>query len=372
MGTMSPVTSPPGRTMRAWRLEHPGGKLALEQIAKPELRTSTVLVRMCAVPLLSYTKAYVAGELPYAYPPGPFTIGTNGVGDVEGVGDGVYHVRPGDRVLVNPFLSADEPVAEPTRILIGLTGVSPDSGPMLASWPDGTLSEYVAMPASTVVPASRLDEFSDERLATLGKFAVPLGGLLRGRLSAGETLVVHGASGYFGSAAVLLGLALGAARVVAVARNREELDSIAALSPSRISPVLLSGDIVADTEAIRRASGGASDLVFDQVGRANDNNGFMAALRSLRRAGRLVLMGSAATPLLLDYNEIMFNDWEIIGNFMYAKEAYPKLVSLVRAKLLDVESVRIREFAFEELLAAMDAASAMRGLDCTVISLHRH
>jgi len=358
--------------MRAWRLERPGGKLTLEQIAKPEPRTSAVLVRMCAVPLLSYIKAYVAGELPYAYPPGPFTIGTNGAGQVEAVGDGVNHVRPGDRVLVNPFLTADEPVAEPTRVLIGLTGISPDSGPMLASWPDGTLSEYVVMPGSTVVPASQLDEISDERLATLGKFAVPLGGLLRGRLVAGETLVVHGASGYFGSAAVLLGLALGAARVVAVARNRDALDSLAVLSPRRIFPVALSGDVARDTEAIRRASDGAADLVFDQVGRANDNNGFMAALRSLRRAGRLVLMGSAATPLSLDYNEIMINDWEIIGNFMYAKEAYPKLVSLVRAKLLDLESVRIRDFAFEELLAAMDAANAMGGLDCTVISLRSH
>jgi len=356
-------------TMRAWRLERPGGRLALEQISKPEIGPGAVLVRMAAVPLLSYTKAYVAGELPYAYPPGPFTIGTNGTGRVEAVGDGVNHVHPGDRVLVNPFLTADEPVAEPARILIGLTGISPDSGRMLSSWRDGTLAEYVAMPGSTVVPALHLDEIADERLAALGKFAVPLGGLMRGRLVAGETLVVHGASGYFGSAAVMLGLALGAARVVAVARNRETLDELALLSPHRIFPVALSGDVSRDTKAIRLASDGAADLVFDQVGRASDNNGFMSALRSLRRGGRLVLMGSAMTPLSLDYNEIMINDWEIVGNFMYAKDAYPKLLSLVRAELLDLESVRIRVFAFEQLVVAMEAAGAMSGLDCTVLSL---
>ena len=110
---MSTVLETKTGMIRAWRLERPGGALKLEQLAKPKPLAGTVLVRMSAVPLLSYTKAYVAGELPYTYPRGPFTIGTNGVRKVEAVGDGIYHVCPGDRVLVNPFLTADEPVAEP-------------------------------------------------------------------------------------------------------------------------------------------------------------------------------------------------------------------------------------------------------------------
>ena len=366
---MSTVLRTNAETMRAWRLEYPGGALALQRVSKPEPLGGSALVRMSAAPLLSYTKAYVAGDLPYAYPRGPFTIGTNGVGVVEAVGDGVYHVRPGDRVLVHPYLTADAPVREPTRILIGLTGISPDSAPMLAAWPNGTLCEYAVMPSSTVVPALALDEMPVERLATLGKFAVPLGGLMRGRLSVAETLVVHGASGYFGSAAVLLGLALGAARIVAVARNGAALDRLAQLGAGRIVPVVLSGELNADAQAIRRASDGGADLVFDQVGRATDNNGTMAALRSLRRGGRLVLMGSTTTPLELDYNEIMSNEWEIVGNFMYARETYSKLVSLVHAGLLDLTSVRLRTFSFEDLRAAMNAAATMSGLDCTVLSI---
>jgi len=364
---MSTVLQNTCDTMRAWQLERPGGTLALDRVAKPKPEAGAVVVRMRAVPLLSYTKAYVAGELPYAYPPGPFTIGTNGVGNVESIGDGVYHVRPGDRVIVHPLFTADAPVAEPPRILIGLTGVSADSGSMLAAWPNGTLAEYALMPASAVVPARTLDEIPDERLASLAKFVVPFGGLLRGQCGAGETLVVHGASGYFGSAAVLLGLALGAARVVAAGRNRDVLEKLALICPSRISPIVLSGEIRRDTDAIRQSCDGGADLVFDQVGRAADNNGFIAALRSLRRGGRLVLMGSATTPLALDYNEIMINDWEIVGNFMYAKTTYPKLISLVQAGLLDLSSVHLQHFPFEELPAAMTAASSMRGLDSTIL-----
>jgi alcohol dehydrogenase len=44
----------------------------------------------------------------------------------------------------------------------------------------------------------------------MARFIVPFGGLLRGRLAAGETLLVNGATGAFGTAAVLLGVAMGA------------------------------------------------------------------------------------------------------------------------------------------------------------------
>ncbi len=150
-------------------------------------------------------------------------MGTNGVGTVEAIGEDVYHFKPGQLVTVNPFLRANEITAQPAQMLIGLTGISADSGPMLTAWGNGTMSEYVLTPASTIAALTGLETRNVEQLATIGKFIVPLGGLLRGRLAAGETLVVNGATGYFGSAAVLLGLALGAERVVAVGRNASTL-----------------------------------------------------------------------------------------------------------------------------------------------------
>ena len=63
--------------MKAWRLEKLGGRLALEDVPVPEPRPGGVLVKLEAVPLLSYLKAYVEGKLQrYSPPPGPFTIGT--------------------------------------------------------------------------------------------------------------------------------------------------------------------------------------------------------------------------------------------------------------------------------------------------------
>ena len=357
-------------TTRAWRLATPGGALSLDDVVILDPRPGTVRVRMEGVPLLSYLGAYLEGTLPYWYPPSPFTPGTNGVGIVEAVGPDVLHLRQNQRVAVNPYLVAAEVTDDPAQILIGLTGISPDCSPMLDAWRNGTLADHVLMPASVLVPLDGLDHVPSERLATLGKFVVPLGGLLRGRLAPGESLIVNGATGYFGSAAVLLGQALGAERIVAIGRSRPALEALAETVGPRVVPVAATGDAEADTRAIRAALGGrGAHLAFDQVGNADDPSATLASLKALRRGGRLVLMGSMNTPLPLTYGDVMLNNWEIIGNFMYGPAAYPTAVALVRAGLLDLDRVRLRTLPLGDLPAALKQAKAMRGLDCTVVTM---
>jgi alcohol dehydrogenase len=354
--------------MKAWMLDEPGQPLALRDVAQPEPRRGAVLVRMDAVPLLSYTRAYVEGTLPYAYPPAPFSPGTNGVGRVAAVGAGVVAFRVGQRVAVNPYWVVDETVREPAQVLIGLTAISADSAALMADFPHGTLRELAEFPASTLIALDGLDDVPSGRLAVLGKFAVPFGGLRRGRLAVGETVVVNGATGYFGSAAVIAALALGASRVVALGRRIEPLQALVELGRGRVVPVVLSGDAAQDAAAIRTASGGGTDLAFDMVGHAADPNATLAALRSLRRNGRLVLMGSMQVDLPITYQEMLLNNWELIGNFMYTRADYLALVALVASGQVRLDAVELRPFRFTELEAAIDAAGQMTGLQCTVVS----
>lgn len=325
-------------------------------------------MRMEAVPLLSYTRAYLEGTLPYWYPPGPFSPGTNGVGRIEAVGEGVVAFRAGQRVAVNPFWIADESVREPAQALIGLTGISADSGSLLADFPHGSLRELAEFPVSTLIPLDGLDEVASTRLATLGKFAVPFGGLRRGRLAAGETVVVNGANGYFGSAAVLAALALGASKVIALGRRLEPLQTLVELCNGRVMSVGLTGDVVQDVAAIHAASGGGADLAFDIVGQAKDANATLAALRSLRRGGRLVLMGSMQVELPITYQEMLLNSWELIGHFMYTPADYLALVTLAGSGQVRLDAVEVKSYGFRELEAAIDAAGQMAGLQCTVVS----
>jgi alcohol dehydrogenase len=353
--------------MKAWMLDEPGKPLALRDVTQPQPRRNAVLVRMEAVPLLSYTRDYVEGKLGYACPPGPFSPGTNGVGRIVAVGEGVVAFRAGQRVAVNPYWIADETVREPAQGLLGLTAISADSGALLAEFPHGTLREMAEFPASTLIALNGLEDVDAARLAVLGKFSVPFGGLRRGRLSAGETVVVNGASGYFGSAAVIAALALGASKVVALGRRPEPLQALVEQGRGRVVPVVLTGDVAQDTAAIRAASGGGVDLGFDMVGHATDANATLAALRSLRRGGRLVLMGSMQVDLPITYQEMLLNNWELIGHFMYTRADYLALVSLVASGQIPLEAVELKSYPFAELETAIDAAGRMSGLQCTVV-----
>jgi alcohol dehydrogenase len=354
--------------MKAWRLTGLGGALTFEDVPKPEVRPGSVLVRIAASPLLSYLKAYVEGRLTfYNPPPGAFTPGTNGVGVVEEVGRDVWSVKPGHRVVFSPHFVAGENVEDPPQILIGHTAFGAGSAAVQQDWRDGALAEYALAPVGTVTRAEGLDHVDAAQLAVLNRFIVPYGGLLRGRLVAGETLVVNGATGASGTAAVLLGIAMGAARVVAAGRNQAALSAVAQAGGARVAPVRLGGDIEADSAALRAAAGGGAQLAFDMVGQAGDANATLAALKSLRRGGRLVLMGSMTTPLPLSYSDVMRNDWEIIGQFMYPAGAYRRLLDLVRAGLLDISPIRPKSYPLAELPKAMEAAAAAGNLECVVV-----
>jgi alcohol dehydrogenase len=354
--------------LKAWRLSSLGGKFEFRDIAIPEVRPGTVLVRMEAVPILTYLGQFIAGKLPtYRPAEGEFTPGTSGVGVIEAIGDDVWSLKPGQRVLLSPHVVSSENVEEPAQILAGLTAISSDSAPMMEAWRDGTLAEYTLAPAPTVtIVPDDLASLPVQQLAILAKFVVPLGGLVRSRLAVGEMLVVNGATGYFGSAAALLGLALGATRVAMGGRNRHALEELKAVGGNRTIAVALTGDVARDTEQFRSATVGGAHVAFDMVGRATDPDATLAALRSLRRGGRLVLMGSMNVPLCIPYGEVMVNNWEIIGNFMYPSSAYRRLLDLVRAGTVPLDAVKVKVFSLPALPAAIEAAARNRGLQCTL------
>jgi alcohol dehydrogenase len=353
--------------MKAWRLERLGGALGLEDVPRPESRPGSVLVRIEASVLMSYLKPYVEGKLPiYKPPPGPFTPGTNGVGVVDTVGRDVWHLKPGQRVVLSSHFVARDNVEDPAQILIGLTA-SAGAEPVLADWPDGTLAEYALMPVEAVTPAEGLDHFDAAQLAAVSRCIIPYGGLLRGRLAAGEMLIVNGATGAYGTAAVLLGIAMGAGRVIAAGRNRTALEAVSRAGGSRVLTVALTGDVKTDAHALRAASGGGAHMAFDMVGQAGDPNATLAALHGLRRGGRLVLMGSMSTDLPVPYTTLMLNNWEIIGQFMYPAGAYLRLLGLLRSRLLDINPIRPRIYPLAKLPAGMEAAAAAGNLEYIVM-----
>jgi alcohol dehydrogenase len=355
-------------TMMAWRLTRLGGDLTFEAVPLPKVRPGTILVKVEASTLMSYIKPYVEGQLPpYHAPDGAFTPGGNCVGIVEKVGRDVWQLRPGQRVLLSSLFRSVENVPDPAQLLIGVTSFGPTSERVQADWPDGSLAEYALLPASSVVPADGFDDMPAERLIAAARFVVPYGGLVRGRLAAGETLIVNGASGAYGGAAVLVAVAMGAGRVIAAGRNREKLDALTKVAGQAVVPVALTGDVQTDAVALRKAAGGGAEIAFDMVGGAQDPHSTLAALHALRREGRLVLMGSLMGDLPVPYLDLMLNGIEIIGHFMHKTDAFRNILALVRAGRLDLGAIKPTVYPLIDLIPAMDAAGAAGSLEQIVM-----
>jgi alcohol dehydrogenase len=104
------------------------------------------------------------------------------------------------------------------------------------------------------------------------------------------------------------------------------------------------------------------------VGAAKDPISTLAALGSLYRQGRLVLMGSTMAPVPINYILVVFNSLEIIGNLMYPHNAYPLLPALLRSGQLDMRPITPKVFSLTDLPQAMEYAAKARSLECVVIT----
>jgi alcohol dehydrogenase len=181
-------------------------------------------------------------------------------------------------------------------------------------------------------------------------------------------VIINGAAGYFGSGAVMLAVAMGAGRIVAVGRKREALERLSEAFGPRVIPAVAAGDDPAkDLATIRHAACGGADVALDLLGQANSTATTLSTLRALKRGGRLVLMGSATAPLALSFGEMLANDWEVVGQFMYESTAPGRLAALATEGLLDLKKILVTSFPLADFPRAVEAAALMQGLDLTAL-----
>jgi NADPH:quinone reductase-like Zn-dependent oxidoreductase len=153
---------------------------------------------------------------------------------------------------------------------------------------DGSLAERCAVPDEDVVPIA--SDVEDAALAALGLSAVAAWMALtwRGRLQAGERVLVLGGGGAVGQAAVGAARLLGAGRVVAVCRSAEAQDRARRAGADEVVP--LSADVDELVARLADANAGAVDLVIDPV----FGIAATAASRVLAGGGRLINLGGAS------------------------------------------------------------------------------
>ena len=194
---------------------------------------------------------------------------------------------------------------------------------------------------------------------------MPYGGLLAANLQAGETLLVSGATGNFGSAGIAVALAMGAGCVVAPGRNKQMLDDLVWRFGPRLRPVQLTGNENDDRERMRQAAPGPIDCVLDLLPPNAGTAPVRAAIMAVRPYGRVVLMGGVGMlggpGLELRYEWIMRNCITIHGQWMYPPEATVRLTQLIRSGLLDLAHFDVTAFDLEHANEAVAHAAVHGG-----------
>lgn len=247
--------------------------LTMADLAAPKAGPGEVVVAVAAAALNFFDTLLIEGRY-QVRPPFPFSPAGELAGVVCEVGPGVTTLQRGDRVA-------------------GFIG-------------HGAAREQVVAPAERLVriPA----ELDFMRAAGLSvTYGTTLHALRnRARLQAGETLVVLGASGGAGLAAVEIGRQLGA-RVIACASSEEKL----AFARKHGAEVGINYETVDLKEAVMRATEGrGADVVYDPVGGRHA----VAALRSLAWRGRHLVIGFAAGTIpQLPLNHVLLKEREVLG-----------------------------------------------------------
>lgn len=240
------------RALQVKSLSDDLGGLALVDLPMLTAREGQSLIRIEAA-ALGFPDLLMTKGLYQAKPPLPFVPGMEGAGTIVEAAPGGAFVA-GDRVIVG-----------------GLTGAVARYG-LFAD------EAMMALPASlTMAQGAAL------RAAYLTAWVALV---RRGKCEQGETLLVHGAAGGVGLAAVDLGLALGL-RVIATASNDAKRNAIAALHPG--------AEVIDGAPGFREVvlgltDGRGADLIFDPVGADT----FDESLRCIAFDGRLLVIGFAA------------------------------------------------------------------------------
>ena len=270
--------------MRALLSRAPGGPETLELAELPDPvpgpRQLLVRVKACAI---NYPDVLIIEDKYQFKPPRPFAPGGEIAGIVEAVGEGVSGWSEGDR-------------------LIAMVG-------------HGGLAEKVLVPAAMALPLPPERSF-EEGSALILTYATSIHALLdRGRLKEGQTLLVLGAAGGVGLAAVELGKAYGA-RVVAAVSSEEKAEAARAAGADD-TLVYPRGPFDKDgskalSQLFKDAVGpNGADVIYDPVG----GDYAEPALRAIGWEGRYLVVGFPAGIPKLPLNLTLLKSCDVCGVF---------------------------------------------------------
>lgn len=301
-------------------------RLVVDRVPRPVPGRGELLVQVLAAGLNNTdintrTGWYGSGGW-NARTPFPLIQGADCCGRVVGAGEGADASMVGTRVLIRPCMRVNGFSSRETR--------------WLGSDMNGAFAQYVAVPETEVFAID--SEWSDAELATIPcAYGTAENMIERARVTRGSTVLVTGASGGVGSAAVQLAVRRGA-RVVAVAGAAKH-DRVRALGVETVLDRDVDPKDVLGTNSV--------DVVVDNVAGA----GFAGLLDLLVPGGTYVTSGAIAGPQVeLDLRTLYLGDRTLLGCTAWDEPVFPNLLSYIENG--EITPLLADTFALEDIASA--------------------
>jgi len=314
----------------------PPESLVLEEVAAPTPGRGEVLVDVHASALNFPDVLMIAGKY-QSQPPFPFSPGGEIAGRVAALGEGVDGFDPGDRVFAG----------------IGVGG----------------FAEQICVKASALlrIPEGMSYVQASGISTTYGTSYYAL--KQRADLQPGETLLVLGAAGGVGLAAVELGKAMGA-RVIAAASTTEKLAAARAAGADELIDYS-DGELKEKVKALTDGKG--ADVIYDPVG----GSLFDQCMRCVNWYGRILVIGFAAGDIpKVPINLILLKSCQLVGVFFGAWSArHPDEASANLQAVLDyyregkVQALVGNEFPLQQYAEAMRCLSERQAIGKVVVKV---
>ncbi|GAA4122774.1 zinc-dependent alcohol dehydrogenase family protein [Knoellia locipacati] len=327
---------------------HGPGQKAWEEVPDPTIVDDTdAVVRVDAVTICGTDLHILKGDVP-AVTDGR-TLGHEAVGTVIEVGSSVRNVKPGDRVLVSCITSCGAcRFCREGRYGQCLGG----GGWILGHLIDGTQAEFVRVPFADTSTFAIPEGVSDEEVLMLADIG-PTGyevGVLNGRISPGDTVVVVGA-GPIGLSVIMGAKLFSPARIVAVDLADSRLEAAkqfgadVTINPSREDAV----------EIVRGMTDGlGADVAVEAVGVPES---FEQCTALVRPGGMVANAGVHGVPATLHLEELWIKDVTITTGLVDTYST-PTLLKLVASHQIDLARFVTHRFAMADFMEAYDVFSA--------------
>ncbi len=307
------------------RAAGPPESLALAEVPEPAPGAGEVLIASRAIGV-NYPDLLVVEGRYQRLPPTPFVPGKDVAGIVTAIGLGVQNCAPGERVL--------------------------------AALEHGAYAERVIAPAKSCWKLPDAVPFDDAAAMGLVYQTAHFALVERAQYRPGETVLVTGAAGGIGMAAVQLAKAMGA-RVLAGVSNPARAGLAGAAGADHVIDLGQRNLRDALREEVRAATGGAmADIVLDPVG----GDVFDAALRVLAWRGRLVVLGFAAGRIPeAKANYLLLRNIAVAGlQWSDYRERWPERVASVQQELFALYAAGKIRPRIAARLALAEAPLALR------------